>query len=220
MTSATDLSCNCEREIPADSLIRSARAGESETLGKLLQSYRNYLQLLATTQIDRKLQPRISPSDLVQETMLGAYRDFAQFRGQTERELLGWLRQILINNLRVFVQKHVLAEKRDVRREVSLEKFDAALERSTADLRTALADRGPSPSTDSMRRESALLLANHLARMPVAYRDVLVLRNLQGLSFTDVAQQMQRSSGSVRMLWMRAIRHLREQMDLAGETSN
>ncbi len=199
---------------PASQLIAAVRAGSTEGLGPLLDSYRNYLRLLATTQIDGKLQARLSASDLVQETMLGAYRDFHQFRGTSERQLLAWLRQILINRLHVFVQKQVLAQKRDVRREISLEDLGAALSRSTANLRAGrfLADTGPSPSAQLMQRESAVLLANHLAELPGHYRDVIVQRNLQGRSFDDIADRLNRSSGSVRMMWLRAIHQLRQRM--------
>ena len=56
-------------------------------------------------------------------------------------------------------------------------------------------------------------LADHLAKMPSDYRDVIVLRNLQKLSFEEIGQRMERSSGAVRMLWLRAIKQLREQMN-------
>ena len=202
-------------------MLEEARHGVTDQVGQLLEAYRDYLRLLATTMIDNKLRARISASDLVQETMLGAYRDFSQFRGDNERQLLAWLRQILINRLHVFVQQHVLAEKRDVRREISLEEMGAALARSTANLRVGmfLADREPSPSANVIRRENAVRLADHLTQMPPEYRDVIVLRNLRGLSFDEVAGQMNRSSGAVRMLWLRAIRRLRDQMG-DGEEEN
>src|SRR5688572_29255339 len=66
-------------------LLFQARGGANEPLGQLLQLYRNYLTILATTQIDRKVRTRVSPSDIVQEAMLMAHRDFAQYRGRTER---------------------------------------------------------------------------------------------------------------------------------------
>ena len=80
-------------------LLARARQARGEHLGALLELYRNYLHLLARTQIDLHLQGRLDPSDLVQETLLEAYRDFGQFRGGTEAELLAWLRRILVHNL-------------------------------------------------------------------------------------------------------------------------
>jgi DNA-directed RNA polymerase specialized sigma24 family protein len=67
-------------------LLAAARAGRSECLGDLLQLYRNYLLLLARTQIDLHLQGRVDASDAVQETFLDACSDFANFRGTTEAE--------------------------------------------------------------------------------------------------------------------------------------
>src|SRR5262245_6201231 len=73
-------------------LISRARHGHGSSIGALLQLYRNYMTVLAATQLDRRLQPRVSPSDIVQETMLRAHAAFGQFRGATEPELMAWLR--------------------------------------------------------------------------------------------------------------------------------
>jgi RNA polymerase sigma-70 factor (ECF subfamily) len=178
-------------------------------LGSLLEQYRNYLVVLAATQIDKRLQPRVSPSDVVQETMLRAHKNFGQFRGTTEQELLAWLRQILVNNLARFVEQHMLAARRDVRREVSIEKLGVALEQSTIQLAALVPSQGKSPSMAVQQREDAVMLADRLALLPDDYREVLVLRNLQGLQFEDVARRIGRSVGATRMLWLRAIEKLR-----------
>jgi RNA polymerase sigma-70 factor, ECF subfamily len=191
------------------SLIDAARRGSGSSIGQLLQLYRNYLTVLATTQIEKRLQPRLSPSDVVQETMLRAAKNFGQFRGATEQELVAWLRQILVNNLAKFVEQHVLAARRDVRREVSIERLGAALERSTIQLAALLPAAGKSPSMAVQQREEAVVLADRLSQLPDDYREVLVLRNLQGLPFEEVAERMERSVGAVRMLWLRAIEKLR-----------
>jgi len=191
------------------SLISDARCGNNSSIGVLLQHYRNYLMVLASTQIEHRLQPRVSPSDVVQETMLRAHKNFGQFRGATEAELLAWLRQILVNNLAKFVEQHMLAARRDVRREVSIERLGAALEQSTIQLAALLPAASKSPSMAVQQREEAVLLADRLAQLSADYRVVLVLRNLQGLPFEEVAQRMDRSVGATRMLWLRAIEKLR-----------
>jgi len=197
-------------ENPSDSssirhLVDKARRGETEPLGQLLQLYRNYLTILATTQLDRRLRRRMSPSDLVQEAMLAAHCDFAKFRGSSERELLAWLRQILINCLHHAMETHLDAKRRDVRREISVEQVSAVLDRSVVQFVQVLADRGPSPSEPLRRRERAVALADQLAKLRAPYRDVIVLRNLQGLTFEEIADRMGRNAGAVRMLWLRAI---------------
>jgi len=193
-----------------EQLLDDARQGQREPLGLLLQSYRNYLTILATTQLDRRLRRRMSASDLVQETMLAAHRDFGKFRGSSEREFLAWLRQILIHCLHHAVETHVKAQRRDVRCEISLDQLGFSLDRSAANFAQALADPGPSPSTPVRQRERAVALADQLAKLRPEYRDVIVLRNLQGLSFDEIAQRMDRKTGAVRMLWLRAIEKFKQ----------
>ncbi|MCA9247906.1 MAG: sigma-70 family RNA polymerase sigma factor [Planctomycetales bacterium] len=198
-------------------LIGPAKAGSAESLGRLFEIYANYLKVLAATRLDAKLRHRVSPSDVVQETFLEATRDFPQFHGATQPELLAWLRKILVNNLARVIERHVLAGKRDVRREVSLQQLAASLEKSTLRLDAILADPGRSPSELAASQDAAVLLADELAQLPDDYRQVLILRNLEGLSFPEVAKQMNRSHGAVRMLWLRAIERLRSGLG-AGET--
>jgi RNA polymerase sigma-70 factor (ECF subfamily) len=194
-------------------LLADVREGRAESLGALLELYRNYLSLLARTQIDLHLHGRADPSDLVQETFLEAYRDFGQFRGGTEAELLAWLRRILVHNLSRLVEKHLRTRKRDPRREVSLQRYLTAMERSSAGLEAALVSPCSSPSAQAQRRELAAVLADQLARLKPEYREVIVLRNLEGLSFEEVARRMGRASGAVRMLWLRALDRLKELLE-------
>jgi RNA polymerase sigma-70 factor (ECF subfamily) len=106
-----------------------------------------------------------------------------------------------------------LAEKRDVRREVSLEEIGRRLEQSTVRLETLLAVESDSPSRHAVEREHEVLLADALAALPADYRDVIVLRHIDGLPFDEVAQRMKRTAGAVRMLWLRALKKLRETLE-------
>jgi RNA polymerase sigma-70 factor (subfamily 1) len=101
-------------------LIDQARHGDPLALGPLLSSYSDQLRRLANRQLDEKLRGRISPSDIVQETLLQATRDIASFRGVSDAEFGSWLRRILARKISKSIERHVLAEKRDVRRETFL----------------------------------------------------------------------------------------------------
>jgi RNA polymerase sigma-70 factor (ECF subfamily) len=191
-------------------LLQEARRGDGEHLGDLLQLYRNYLYMLARTQIDLHLQGRLNPSDLVQETFLLACRHFRRFRGENERELVAWLRRILVRTLARQVEKQIIAKKRTIRREISLDKHVSAFSRSTNQITAALAASGSSPSVHAQRRELAATVADQLARLPSAYRDVLILRNLEGHAFEEVARRMGRTPGAVRILWLRALDRFRQ----------
>ena len=197
-------------------LLEAARRGANDGLGALLQCYRNYLTLLARTQMGRQLQARVSPSDVVQETMLEALQAFERFRGSTEREFVVWLRQILINNLMRFVETHVRTAKRDVRREITMEQWKPAMDGTADGLNQLAAMSLSSPSAAANRREIGVVVADCLAKLPAHYREVIVLRNLRGLSFEEVARDTGRSAGSVRMLWMRAIDQFRVLLERGG----
>jgi RNA polymerase sigma-70 factor (ECF subfamily) len=189
-------------------LLSVARHGDRDSIGQLLQRYRNYLMLVATTQVERRLQPRVSPSDIVQETMLRAHRHFSQFRGQSEREFLAWLRQVLLTSLARFIERYMLAAKRDIRREVSIERLSASLA-SAGRPDSLFCARGQTPSAIAQHREEAVVLADRLAQLPQKYREILVLRHFQGLSFEQAAAKLKRPLGATRMLWLRAIKKLR-----------
>jgi RNA polymerase sigma-70 factor (ECF subfamily) len=89
-----------------------------------------------------------------------------------------------------------------------------SVERSTMRLESVIADRrAPTPSSVFLQRERAVMLADELAAMPDDYREVLVLRNLEGLPFVEVAERMGRSAGAVRMLWLRAVEKLRQNLE-------
>lgn len=197
-------------------LLAQAKAGSDEGLGRLLETYKNYLRLLVIAQLEQRLRARVSPSDVIQETFLEVHRDFGQFRGVTMAEFLAWLRRVLINNVYRAAEQHVHAEKRDVRREISLDQLALVMERSAARFGTVLPDPGPSPSGHAQHRETELALADQLAALPDDYRDVIVLRHIKGLPFDDVGRVMGRSSGAARMLWLRAIKQLRSSLN-AGE---
>jgi len=197
-------------------LLGRARGGDADSLGELLQWYANYLSILATTQLDRRLRRRVNPSDLVQETMLAAHRDFAAFRGVSQPEMLGWLRKILINTMHRAFATHVKAGKRDIRREVSIDRISSQMEESACNLASMLPGNTASPSEPMRSRERAVDLANQLNELPSQYRDVIVFRVLQGLSFEEIAHRMDRSSGAVRMLWLRAL----DQFKLSYEDPN
>jgi RNA polymerase sigma-70 factor (ECF subfamily) len=190
-------------------LLCLARAGDRLALGQLLEGYRNYLTLLARMQIGRRLQGKADAPDLVQETFLEAHRKLASFRGSTEEEFVSWLRQILAGNLAHLVRRYCGTQRRDVRLE---RRLADELVQSSRVLDQGLVARHSSPSQQAARHEQAVLLADALERLPEDYREVIILRHLQGLSFPEVAERLGRTVASVEKLWVRALDRLRRSL--------
>ncbi len=188
--------------------LADARAGSREALGQALEACRGYLLVLAQREVDPELRAKEGGSDLVQETFLEAQRDFAGFHGQSEEELRAWLRQLLLNNLANLKRRYRATAKRQLGREVALEGGGSSAERGGN-----LAADSLSPSGLAMQNERAQALHQALARLPDDYRQVLLLRYQEGRPVEDIAQQMNRSTNAVRLLWSRAIRRLREEME-------
>jgi RNA polymerase sigma-70 factor (ECF subfamily) len=189
-----------------DELLQQARSGDQSVLGAVLERYRRYLTLLARVEIGRRLQSKLDASDLVQDTFLAAHRHFDRFEGSQEGQFLCWLRQILAGTLANQLRRYLGTQARDVRLEESLAE---RLDQSSASLAGALPAPISSPSQQATRREQSVLLADALATLTDDYREVIVLRHLEGLTFPEVAQRMGRSVDSVEKLWLRGLRKLR-----------
>jgi RNA polymerase sigma-70 factor (ECF subfamily) len=173
----------------------AARGGSREALGEVLAACRQYLLWVARRHLDRDLQPKAGASDLVQETLLEAHRDFSQFRGESDAELLAWLRRLLRNNIANFVRHHKSA-KRGAGREVPLA--------DTGDVAAA----GPRPEAPVEQADELAAFARLSERLPPDSRRVITLW-FEGRSFAEIGVESGRSPNAVRMVWMRAVEKLK-----------
>jgi len=191
-------------------LIEKARQGDAACRDQLFAVCRQYLGYAARAQLESWLQVKVDASDLVQQTMLEAHRDFERFQGNSEQEWLGWLRRILSHNVADFIRQYRGTAKRQIGREVSLA---AATDTSFAPGVPEPAAPGGTPSQEFLKLDSELRVAAAMSQLPPDYQEVIMLRNLQRLSFNEVAERMGRSRPAVQMLWMRAIKKLQEQIE-------
>jgi RNA polymerase sigma-70 factor (ECF subfamily) len=190
-------------------LIERAQHEEPGALDRLLDSYRNYLRLLARTGLDASLRGKADPSDLVQDALLKASLRFGQFRGSTDAELAGWLRRILARCLADFIRRYRTGGCRAAREQ----SLDQLLERSSQAMERVLARDGASPSASAERRDLGVVLSDALAELSEDHREVIVLHHLEGLGWDEVARRLGRTAGAVRMLWTRALKQLRPLID-------
>jgi RNA polymerase sigma-70 factor (ECF subfamily) len=174
-----------------------------------LEYFRSYLLLLARVRLDPMVQGKVGASDIVQQTLLEAHRDRAQFRGRTVGEQAAWLRQILARNL-ANVLRDLRRAKRDAAREQPLQ---AALDESASRLEAWLAAEQSSPSQHVERQERAVRLAEALATLPEKQREAVVLRHWHGCSLVEIGERLGCTTAAVTGLLHRGLRSLRKQLN-------
>lgn len=187
-------------------IIRRAREGDDSCRQRLFALGRSYMGLVARAQLESWLRVKVDASDLVQQTMLEAHRDFSRFEGGTEKEWIGWLRRILAHNCADWIRAYRGTAKRGAAREVPLRRADDTQSFAAPEP----AAPGNTPSQEFFQQDMELRMAEALERLPADYREVIMLRNLQRLPFNEVADRMDRSRPAAQMLWMRAIKRLQE----------
>lgn len=193
-------------------LIEAACAGDGDALGELLTSYRKYIVFLARTGLHHHMQAKADPSDVAQEVFLAAHNGIEDFQGQSAEQFAAWLRSILSKTLAMHVRRYLGTSKRDPRIEQQL---NNSLASASGFLQTQLVGNAASPSQNFARNEAFLQLAEALESLPEDYRQVIVLRHIDGQPFAEIARLMQRSVNSVEKLWVRGLAKLKSTM---GET--
>lgn len=171
--------------------------------GRLLRGCFNLLQ---DVHHQVYLRPKAGASDLVQQTLLEAQRDFPQFRGGSAEELQAWLRCILRNNLANLIRHYRQTDKRQVAREVSLDASSQDL------LDQCLVSDTTSPSGKAIKKEDTDALEHTLTELPEHYQQVLRWRHQEGRSFEEMGRLLGRSTDAARMLWWRAVEHLQQKL--------
>jgi RNA polymerase sigma-70 factor (ECF subfamily) len=190
----------------------AARGGSREALGRLWETCRQYLLHVANQELHARVQAKVGPSDLVQQTFLEAQRDFARFTGGTEDDLLAWLRCILLHNVANTHRCYLATEKRAVAREVALPQLLANDPRGEPAAPTA------SPSSIVGAREQDAALAAALECLPDHYRQIIEWRNYDRLEFEVIGQRLGRSAEAARKLWGRAVEQLQQLLESPDAT--
>jgi RNA polymerase sigma-70 factor (ECF subfamily) len=171
------------------------RAGDPAALEELFAHWRPLLRLQAGHLLGRELSVRLDPSDVVQEALVQAVANLGDFRGQTEGEWAAWLRRLVAGHAAKQCRTH-LAGRRSPRREAVLPEGPA--------------DPGPSPTEEAVIHERDARLAEAIQGLPDDMRAVIVGRIFRREPFEVLARELGRSPGATRVLWVWAVRRLRQ----------
>jgi len=195
---------------PPNDLLEQALRGDRDALGRLLEGQRAPLHRLAERQLQGRIAARVGASDVLQQTFLEAHRCFGQFAGHDARELLAWLRSILDHKVAAAIRDHALLQKRNVRRERSLDDSRAG---AAAPLKQELDAGLSTPSQKAVRGEEAERLGQALTALPDDQREAVRLRHLEGWALADIARRLGRSPAATAGLIKRGMQALRRRLN-------
>ncbi len=182
-------------------LIASAASEKSQALGQRLESFRDYLLMIAGREMNAELRAKCGASDMVQQAFCEAVRDREALRGRTPQQLRGWLRGILINTVRDVARSYGQA-KRKIALEAPIEYRDPH----------GLVDPELTPAARAAAREEAEAVDAALARLTDDHRRVIELRNRECRPFGEIGDILGRSADAARTLWFRAVERLRQEL--------
>jgi RNA polymerase sigma-70 factor (ECF subfamily) len=197
-------------EPDTEQLLAAARSGDRSARGRVLERHRQKLKRMVAVRLDRRVAARVDPSDVVQEALADAARQFDEYLRTRPLPFYPWLRRRAELKLADAYRRHVRAGRRSVVREQQAGLPDESV--------LELAERLVAPSADAglSRRERGAVVRAALDQLPERDREVLVLRYLEDLSTADTAAVLGCSEGATKVRLLRALRRLRELLDAGG----
>ncbi len=184
----------------------------ADACNQLMEEYRAHLETLTYVQIDPRLRSVIGMSDIIQNTLLEAWRDLKRIESLDADGRKHRLGMMLAHNLMDEI-KHYRAKKRDVHRTQSLE---AAAEESSCRLQKWLAVEDTSPSERLIQQEEGLRLLEALSKLEPRQREALTLQKYHGWTLAQIAEQLGCTIGAVAGLHAHGLKKLREHLTEMG----
>jgi RNA polymerase sigma-70 factor (ECF subfamily) len=189
-----------------DELLLQAGQGDGSARSKLLDRHRDRLRRMIALHLDRRLLPRLDPSDVVQEALAEAAQELSDYIRERPVPFYPWLRRLAWEHLVRLHEQHVRARRRSVMREAF--PMPALPDESSAQLANCLAESGLAPDRRLLAAELKSRMMAALARLSDRDREILVMRYLEHLTNSEIASVLEISEGAVRTRQTRALHRL------------
>jgi RNA polymerase sigma-70 factor, ECF subfamily len=201
--------CMADASIDPSDLLRRAGAGDQAALADLFAHYREQLRRMVRLRLDRRLQGRVDPSDVLQEAFLDVAKRAPEYAANPTMPLYLWLRFLTGQRLLALHRQHLGTQMRDAGQEVSL--YRGALPQATsASLAAQLLGRLTSPTQAAMRAEMQLRLQEALNSMEAIDREILTLRHFEELNNNEVAEVLGLQKAAASNRYIRALKRLKD----------
>jgi RNA polymerase sigma-70 factor (ECF subfamily) len=190
-------------------LLERARAGDCAALAELFQQHRGRLEQMVRLRMDRRLQSRLDPSDVVQEAYLDVARRFPEYAAGPPMPVFLWLRLLTGQRLIDLHRQHLGAKMRDAGLEVSIYRGDFP-RASSASLAELLLGRLTTASRAAIRAETQMRVQEALDAMDAIDREVLILRHFEMLSNEETARVLGLKPSAASNRHLRALKRLKD----------
>ncbi len=201
-----------------EELLGDAREGNAEAVNKLIDRHRNAILRLVRMRLDRRIQPRVGVSDVVQDVFIEANRRLQKYLQDPIMPFHLWLRQIAKDRIIDAHRRHRVSKKRSVDREQPAH-LPGNMDHSSMALANQLVDGEVTPMAAATQRELAARVEQTIGELPEQDRDILLMRHYEFLSNQEVAEALGLSQPAASMRYLRAIRRMRELLIVDEEDS-
>lgn len=195
-------------ETPSE-LVRRMANGDAAAAGELFATYRDRLRLMVRLRLDRRLQGRLDPSDVLQEAYLDVAHRAAEYAANPTMPPYLWLRYLTGQRLAQLHRYHLGAQMRDAGQEISLHR-GALPQASSVSLAQHLLGRLTTPSVAAARAELQRRVQEVLNSMEPIDREVLTLRHFEMLTNEETAAVLGLRKTAASNRYVRALRRLKE----------
>lgn len=197
---------------PVDDLVQRAVAGEEPALAELFDRHRDRLRRMVRLRLDRRLQGRVDPSDVLQDAYVDLSQKLPDYANRSGLPFFLWLRLVVGERLLRVHRHHLGAEMRDAGREISLHQGGVP-QASSASLAAQLLGRITTASRAAARLELQHLLQEALNGMEAIDREVIALRHFEDLSNDEVAAALGLTKAAASKRYVRAMVRLKAIVD-------
>jgi RNA polymerase sigma-70 factor (ECF subfamily) len=190
-------------------LVEQAAGGDDSAWKRLMADHRARLRRMVALRLDRRLQGRVDPSDVIQEASIDAARRLAEYAKNPTMPFYLWLRFLAGQRLLEQHRRHLGAQARDVGREISLYR-GAFPETTTADLAAHFLGKLSTPSQAAIRIEQKIRLQEALNTLEPIDREILALRHFEQLSNGETAEVLGLDKSAASKRYARALVRLKD----------
>ena len=165
-------------------LVERAQDGDAESLNRLLDRYFHRVRTIVRARMGKRLRRWHDSGDVIQQTFIAAVRRLRDFEMRDTAALINWLSRIAEHQIHDLADQ-MDAEKRSTARDVHMSELGA--NSTDGDGNFELPDQAPGPSDSATTSEEQEILDRAIARLSDEYRELILLRDYMGHSWSEVA---------------------------------